>query len=260
MVSPHFPTHSGNTPASPDASVAVVTRQTTDPDATEALGQGLASLLRSGDVVLLDGPLGAGKTALTRGIAAGLGIKTGVVSSPTFVVMNVYSISPTPGVQGSISQPAELVHIDAYRTAGDEELANIGWDHVFDPTTNRPRRGIAVVEWPTKLLTSLPNPVSCVNITLAHAGEHDRTIAITFPQAYWAPRLQDAGYANLLEGFTLRPPIRCPRTGAWVSPTNPAYPFIDTRQQNADLFRWLVPPTDTEEDEDDSISDAPSTR
>ncbi|CAM2861248.1 tRNA (adenosine(37)-N6)-threonylcarbamoyltransferase complex ATPase subunit type 1 TsaE [Skermania piniformis] len=72
---------------------------------TEAFGRTLAAGLRAGDLVILDGPLGAGKTALTRGIAAGLGV-TGRVSSPTFVIARTHRARP-----GGIG----LVHVDAYR-------------------------------------------------------------------------------------------------------------------------------------------------
>lgn len=75
---------------------------------TEAFGRALAESLRPGDLVLLDGPLGAGKTALTRGIAAGLGV-VGRVSSPTFVIAREHRAGP---------RGIGLVHVDAYRLGG----------------------------------------------------------------------------------------------------------------------------------------------
>lgn len=78
---------------------------------THALGVELAALLRAGDVVVLDGPLGAGKTALTTGIAAGLGVR-GRVTSPTFVIARRHPPA-TPGTPG-------LVHVDAYRLLGGQ--------------------------------------------------------------------------------------------------------------------------------------------
>ncbi|HEY5854917.1 MAG TPA: tRNA (adenosine(37)-N6)-threonylcarbamoyltransferase complex ATPase subunit type 1 TsaE [Aldersonia sp.] len=75
---------------------------------TEAFGRELAESLRPGDLVVLDGPLGAGKTALTRGIAAGLGV-VGRVSSPTFVIAREHRAGPS-GIG--------LVHVDAYRLGG----------------------------------------------------------------------------------------------------------------------------------------------
>ncbi|MBP2476211.1 tRNA threonylcarbamoyladenosine biosynthesis protein TsaE [Crossiella equi] len=97
---------------------------------TEALGARLGALLTAGDLVLLAGPLGAGKTALTRGIAAGLGV-AGQVSSPTFVIARVHR----PGERG-----VRLVHVDAYRLSGYDELEDL--DLETDLATSA-----VVVEW-----------------------------------------------------------------------------------------------------------------
>lgn len=77
---------------------------------TEDFGYRLAQTLSAGDLVILDGPLGAGKTAMTRGIAAGLGV-LGRVSSPTFVIAREHK----PGVRPGGLAPVTLVHVDAYR-------------------------------------------------------------------------------------------------------------------------------------------------
>ncbi|WP_305092324.1 tRNA (adenosine(37)-N6)-threonylcarbamoyltransferase complex ATPase subunit type 1 TsaE [Prescottella sp. R16] len=77
---------------------------------TEALGRTLAQHLDAGDLVVLDGPLGAGKTALTRGIAAGLGVE-GRVTSPTFIIAREHR----PGIRPDGGDPVSLVHVDAYR-------------------------------------------------------------------------------------------------------------------------------------------------
>ncbi|WP_137725425.1 tRNA (adenosine(37)-N6)-threonylcarbamoyltransferase complex ATPase subunit type 1 TsaE [Prescottella subtropica] len=77
---------------------------------TEALGRALAETLDAGDLVVLDGPLGAGKTALTRGIAAGLGVE-GRVTSPTFIIAREHR----PGTRPDGGDPVALVHVDAYR-------------------------------------------------------------------------------------------------------------------------------------------------
>ncbi|MEO1718149.1 MAG: tRNA (adenosine(37)-N6)-threonylcarbamoyltransferase complex ATPase subunit type 1 TsaE, partial [Planctomycetota bacterium] len=92
-------------------------------DATAALGAQLAGLLRPSDVIALEGELGSGKTTLVRSVVAGLGLDASVVSSPTFVIANDYS--------GSAEAPP-VVHVDAYRLGGADELDTIGWDRVLD--------------------------------------------------------------------------------------------------------------------------------
>ncbi|NUS62163.1 MAG: tRNA (adenosine(37)-N6)-threonylcarbamoyltransferase complex ATPase subunit type 1 TsaE [Saccharothrix sp.] len=88
---------------------------------TEEFGRKLGGLVRGGDLVLLSGPLGAGKTALVRGLADGLGV-TGRVSSPTFVIARVHE--PAPNGRG-----VPLVHVDAYRLGGHlDELDDLDLD------------------------------------------------------------------------------------------------------------------------------------
>lgn len=102
-----------------------------DPDAMHEWGIGLGRLLRAGDLVLLHGGLGAGKTTLTRGIAEGLGVR-GPITSPTFVLSRVH-----PSLTGG---PA-LVHVDAYRLEGDAAaLDDLDLDATVDDS-------VTVVEW-----------------------------------------------------------------------------------------------------------------
>ncbi|NLG45942.1 tRNA (adenosine(37)-N6)-threonylcarbamoyltransferase complex ATPase subunit type 1 TsaE [Gordonia sp. (in: high G+C Gram-positive bacteria)] len=98
---------------------------------TEALGTELAAELGPGDLVILDGPLGAGKTAMTRGIAAGLGV-TGRVSSPTFIIARQHAPGPDGG--------PGLVHVDAYRLGGLDDLDALDLDTDLDDS-------VVVVEW-----------------------------------------------------------------------------------------------------------------
>jgi tRNA threonylcarbamoyladenosine biosynthesis protein TsaE len=86
---------------------------------TEALGERLADGLAAGDLVVLTGPLGAGKTVLVRGLARGLGV-TGAVTSPTFVIAREHR----PGRDGGVP----LVHVDAYRLGGAAELDDLDLD------------------------------------------------------------------------------------------------------------------------------------
>jgi len=103
-----------------------------------ALGRRLAGLLRAGDLVLLSGPLGAGKTTLTQGIGAGLGVR-GAVTSPTFVIARVHP---------SLSAGPDLVHADAYRLGSRAEVDDLDLD--TDLAT-----AITVVEWGEGLVEDL---------------------------------------------------------------------------------------------------------
>jgi tRNA threonylcarbamoyladenosine biosynthesis protein TsaE len=98
-----------------------------DPDAMEALGARLAPMLRAGDLVVLDGELGAGKTTLTRGLGAALGARE-AITSPTFVLAREHPTASGP----------PLVHVDAYRlaTGAEVEDLDLDWDG-----------SIVVVEW-----------------------------------------------------------------------------------------------------------------
>jgi tRNA threonylcarbamoyladenosine biosynthesis protein TsaE len=91
---------------------------------TDAIGRRIADVLRPGDVLLIDGALGAGKTRLVRAIAAGLGLDPHAPSSPTFVLVHVYRRAGAPPHPGA----PELVHIDAYRLRGGQDLESLGLD------------------------------------------------------------------------------------------------------------------------------------
>lgn len=108
----------------------VTARTTTD---METVGRGLGGALRAGDLVVLTGSLGAGKTTLTRGIGAGLGIR-GPVQSPTFVLARTH-----PSLVGG----ASLVHVDAYRLGSALELDDLDLDFASS---------VVVVEWGAGLL------------------------------------------------------------------------------------------------------------
>ena len=105
--------------------------------AMRALGRRLAALLRAGDLVILSGGLGAGKTTLTQGIGEGLGVR-GPVTSPTFVIARVHPPLVTAG--GPASPGPALVHADAYRLGSSVELDDLDLD--ADTATS-----VTVVEW-----------------------------------------------------------------------------------------------------------------
>ena len=102
-------------------------RETSAPEETEAAGEELGRRLRKGDLVLLKGELGAGKTTFVRGIARGTG-STAPVASPTFQLVRVY-----PG-------RLQLAHVDLYRLEKSEELRDLSLDELLDA-------GAVVVEW-----------------------------------------------------------------------------------------------------------------
>ncbi|UTT61029.1 tRNA (adenosine(37)-N6)-threonylcarbamoyltransferase complex ATPase subunit type 1 TsaE [Cellulosimicrobium cellulans] len=109
-----------------------------DAEATRAFGRALAAVLRAGDLVILTGDLGAGKTTLTQGIGAGLGVR-GQVASPTFIVAREH-----PSVVGG---PA-LVHVDAYRLGSLVEVDALDLDSSLDES-------VTVVEWGSGLVEAL---------------------------------------------------------------------------------------------------------
>ena len=127
------------------------------PADTEAFGERLARRLRAGDVVAFTGALGMGKTALTRGLARGLGCR-GRVTSPTFTIVNEYA--------GDVP----LFHFDMYRLSSSDELYDIGWDDYLA------RGGVCAVEWSERVADALPEDAVTVDIA---RGESDESRVIT---------------------------------------------------------------------------------
>jgi tRNA threonylcarbamoyladenosine biosynthesis protein TsaE len=101
---------------------------------TAELGRSLARALRGGELVLLVGDLGLGKTVFVRGMAAGLGIEPADVSSPSFTLVQQYRGGRVP-----------LYHVDLYRLSSDEEIATLGLDEILAG------EGVVVVEWGERL-------------------------------------------------------------------------------------------------------------
>ena len=110
------------------------------PEETRRAGRELAALLAPGDLVLLSGPLGAGKTKLVRGLAEGLGADPGEVASPTFALVHEY------GPEGG---PPRLLHADLYRLPEESRAAAAGGD--LGLVEARERGSVVVVEWPEGL-------------------------------------------------------------------------------------------------------------
>jgi tRNA threonylcarbamoyladenosine biosynthesis protein TsaE len=139
------------------------------------LGRRLAELLRAGDLVILAGPLGAGKTTLVQGIGEGLGVR-GPVTSPTFVIARVH-----PAVSGS--GPA-LVHADAYRLGSVGEVDDLDLD--TDAAT-----AVTVVEWGTGLAEGLAE--DWLEVTIKPDLDDDvRTVQLNGHGARWRGARTDA--------------------------------------------------------------------
>jgi tRNA threonylcarbamoyladenosine biosynthesis protein TsaE len=157
------------------ACVPTAIRIATDADMRD-LGRRLARLLRAGDLVILAGPLGAGKTTLVQGIGAGLGVR-GPVTSPTFVIARVHPVVSGPG-------PA-LVHADAYRLGSIDEVDDLDLD--TDAAS-----AVTVVEWGAGLAEVLAE--DRLEITIQPDLDSDiRTVRLNGHGARWHQVLTDAG-------------------------------------------------------------------
>ncbi|MBB3728606.1 tRNA threonylcarbamoyladenosine biosynthesis protein TsaE [Nonomuraea dietziae] len=126
-----------------------------------ALGVRLAARLRGGDLVILSGPLGAGKTTLVQGIAEGLKVR-GPITSPTFVIARVHP---------SLVDGPPLVHVDAYRLGGDLEVDDLDLDASLEES-------VTVVEWGEGLVEGLSDERLEIHITRS-GGDDDEARSVT---------------------------------------------------------------------------------
>ena len=130
------------------------------PKDTTKLGNVLGSVLKAGDVICLNGDLGAGKTLLSKSIAQGLGVEPEEVTSPTFAIMNVYDSSSIP-----------IYHFDWYRLNDVDELYDIGYEEYLDSD------GVCIIEWADLFKEELPKEYLNINISIASEG--GRTLVMT---------------------------------------------------------------------------------
>ena len=114
----------------------------------------IAASLESGDVVALNGPLGAGKTHLSKGLVSGLGA-CDEVTSPTFSLVQEYLGGRVP-----------IFHFDFYRIESVDELERLGWDEYLD------EEGVVIVEWADKFPEVFPNETKWFDLTIAENGNH----------------------------------------------------------------------------------------
>jgi len=135
---------------------------------TRALGEELAGLLRPGDLVVLVGPLGAGKTALTQGIGAALGVRE-PVTSPTFVIARVHRGGRMP-----------LVHVDAYRLGSTADVDDLDLDASAEES-------VTVVEWGQGLVEQLAD--EHLEVRLDRRDDDVRTVELVPHGPGWVRRL-----------------------------------------------------------------------
>ena len=141
------------------------------PEDTQALGRELAGVLRPGDLVVLVGPLGAGKTALTQGIGVGLGVRE-AVTSPTFVIARVHGGGRVP-----------LVHVDAYRLGGAADVEDLDLDASTEES-------VTVVEWGQGLVEQLTD--EHLVVALDRRDDDVRTALLIPHGPSWDERLDGA--------------------------------------------------------------------
>lgn len=127
---------------------------------TQALGERIGRVLKRGDVVILNGPLGAGKTSITQGIAKGLNVR-GPITSPTFVISRIHP---------SLSDGPSLIHVDAYRVSSLAEIDDLDIDSDLE-------NSVLVAEWGAGKVDALIKP-TCV-IEMVRQDDDTRVITVT---------------------------------------------------------------------------------
>lgn len=130
----------------------MLTFTTSSAEETIELGKKIGRLLKKGDIIAMQGTLAAGKTTITKGIAAALGI-TETITSPTFCLISEY--------QGTMP----LYHMDVYRLDGTEDFINLGTDDMLYGD------GVSIIEWSEKIMEELPSNTIVLKITPQEDGK-----------------------------------------------------------------------------------------
>jgi tRNA threonylcarbamoyladenosine biosynthesis protein TsaE len=136
-----------------------VTHLSRSPAKTQTIAGGLARSLKGGECIALEGDLGAGKTQFVRGLLRGLGGEPRSVSSPTFMLLNVYDT-------GRLT----VYHLDAYRVTGPEDFEAIGFTELLE------QGGVVVVEWASRVSELLP--ADRIDVLIEPVSERERRIEI----------------------------------------------------------------------------------
>ncbi len=155
-----------NTGSPTDIAAPSRTVESRSPAETTALGERVGRAIRPGDVLLLRGDLGAGKTQLARGVAAGLGIP-GPIPSPTFTLVNEYNGWNARGTM------VPLAHIDLYRLGEGGGLDSVGLDDYFGGDW------VVLIEWPERAVDDGFVPESYLDVAIADGGGESRTLVFT---------------------------------------------------------------------------------
>ncbi len=166
--------------------------------ATVELGRRLGALAEPGQCLALDGPLGAGKTHLVRGVALGAQVAdANLVSSPTYVLLNIY-----PADAGN-PRSKTIYHLDAYRTRGPEDFAALDLDEFLAVTDDASRKapGIVVIEWAARIGALLPEDHLAIGLDLVDDRTREISLAAAGPRS---ERLLEALAAALREGLERR--------------------------------------------------------
>jgi tRNA threonylcarbamoyladenosine biosynthesis protein TsaE len=149
--------------------VSTLILRTTSVDATRALGEALATVVRGGDLLVLAGDLGAGKTAFTQGLGRGLGVEDHI-TSPTFTLAHQH--------QGRL----RLHHLDVYRFEASAEILDVGLFELLDDA-----EAVTVIEWGDAIMGSLPPDMLEVRLQLGE-GDDDRDISLRPVGDAWSSR------------------------------------------------------------------------
>jgi tRNA threonylcarbamoyladenosine biosynthesis protein TsaE len=161
----------------------VLTAQTKSVDDTQALAGELAAAARPGDVILLAGDLGAGKTTFVQGFGRALGV-TEPITSPTFVIVRTYD--------GTFP----IVHVDAYRLEHLQELVDLGVGELLD------HEGVTLIEWGDAVIPALPPEFLEVRLELAD-DDDERVLRLRSAGASWAAR--DDALRGALDRWLVEP-------------------------------------------------------
>jgi tRNA threonylcarbamoyladenosine biosynthesis protein TsaE len=151
----------------------VLTAHTKSADDTRALAAELAGVARPGDLLLLSGDLGAGKTAFVQGFGRALGVEE-PITSPTFVIVHTYD--------GRFP----VIHVDAYRLERLQELVDLGIGELLD------HEGVTLIEWGDAVIPALPPEYLEVRLELGE-GDDERLVRVDGAGASWATRAEAIG-------------------------------------------------------------------